>query len=150
MIATTKSAKKFARSRPRKLAAEKTDKKKTSKQIPIASVNAQYEKIYAAVGRIPRGKVCTYGAIAELAGLPGRARLAGTALKHTPTSARLAWHRVITASGRTAFPIGSDAHLEQRRRLEREGVRFTRERVDLEKHIWPDQDLKLDELLWRP
>lgn len=108
-----------------------------------------YEKIYAAVRRIPMGKVSTYGAIAELAGLPGRARLTGTALRNTPTSLSLPWHRVITASGRIAFPVGSDSYSKQRARLAREGVRFNRDRVELREHLWPRAAAELDELLWR-
>jgi methylated-DNA-protein-cysteine methyltransferase-like protein len=122
--------------------------KKSAAKKPLHA-NPQFALIYAAVLRIPRGRVATYGAVAELAGLPRRARLAGTALKHTPASLRIPWHRVITASGRLAFPIGSDAFQEQRRRLEREGVTFVRERVDLATYAWPARDVQLDELLWR-
>jgi methylated-DNA-protein-cysteine methyltransferase-like protein len=111
--------------------------------------NAQFAAIYAAVLRIPSGKVCSYGTVADLAGLPRRARLAGTALKHTPNSLRIPWHRVITSSGRLAFPVGSDAYRKQRSRLEREGVIFVRERVDLARHTWPEREAELDELLWR-
>jgi 6-O-methylguanine DNA methyltransferase, DNA binding domain len=39
-----------------------------------------YERIYSVVARIPRGRVATYGQVARLAGLPGRARLVGYAL----------------------------------------------------------------------
>jgi methylated-DNA-protein-cysteine methyltransferase related protein len=111
--------------------------------------NAQFAAIYAAVLRIPSGRVCSYGAVADLAGLPRRARLAGTALKHTPNSLRIPWHRVITSSGRLAFPVGSDAYRKQRSRLEREGVDFVGTRVDLARFGWPDRDVQLDELLWR-
>jgi len=111
--------------------------------------NPQFAAIYAAVLRVPRGRVCSYGVIADLAGLPRRARLAGTALKHTPSSLRIPWHRIVTASGRLAFPVGSDTFREQRRRLEREGVVFVRQRVDIDGFGWPERAAALDELLWR-
>jgi methylated-DNA-protein-cysteine methyltransferase-like protein len=110
--------------------------------------NPAWEKIYSAVERIPRGNVSTYGAVAQLAGLPRRARLVGTALKSLPASRKLPWHRVITASGRLAFPENSDAFLKQRGRLAREGVRMVRLRVELDRYGWPRESKTLDELLW--
>jgi methylated-DNA-protein-cysteine methyltransferase-like protein len=111
-------------------------------------VNPRFaRRIYACVRRIPRGRVSTYGWIAERAGLPRRARLVGAALRHMPADARLPWHRVINAQGRISFPRKSAPYLEQRRRLEREGVVFVGGRVNLERFGWR---LTLDELLWKP
>jgi len=123
--------------------------KKSKPKAKAPPAKTQFAAIYTVVASIPRGRVCSYGAVADLAGLPRRARLAGTALKHTPSSLRIPWHRVITASGRLAFPAGSDTYREQRRRLEREGVDFIRERVNLARHSWPERAAELDELLWR-
>ncbi len=106
-------------------------------------------RILAAVRRIPRGKVCTYGDVAEVAGLPRRARLVGTVLRQTPASRDLPWFRVINASGRISFPAGSDAYLRQRRKLEAEGIVFIGGRIDLKRHGWPPRDEQLDELLWK-
>ncbi|TLZ25150.1 MAG: cysteine methyltransferase [Gammaproteobacteria bacterium] len=53
---------------------------------------------------IPRGQVSTYGAVARAAGLPGRARQTGYALRVAPPSLKLPWHRVVGAGGRIAFP----------------------------------------------
>lgn len=103
-------------------------------------------RIYAAVAKIPRGRVATYGWIAERAGLPRRARLVGQALSELPDGRRLPWHRVINAQGRISFPARSAQAAEQRRRLEAEGVHFLRGRVNLDRFGWR---LTLDELLWR-
>lgn len=108
------------------------------------------ERIMAVINRIPRGRVSTYGRIADAAGLPRRARLVGTVLRQAPASARLPWHRVLNASGRSSFPQGSDGWQEQRRRLEAEAVVFIGERVDLRRHGWPELAVALDELLWGP
>jgi methylated-DNA-protein-cysteine methyltransferase-like protein len=108
------------------------------------------ECIIEAVKRIPRGRVSTYGAVAELAGLPRRARLVGTVLKQTPASRTLPWFRVINSNGRISLPAGSDAYFEQRRKLEAEGVIFRGDRVDLKRYGWPPRDVTLDELLWKP
>jgi methylated-DNA-protein-cysteine methyltransferase-like protein len=114
----------------------------------IPASNPAWEAIYTAVERIPRGCVSTYGAVAQLAGLPRRARLVGTALKAVPTARRLPWHRVIGASGRLAFPENSEAYSKARARLAREGVRIVRKRVDLARYGWPRESKTLDELLW--
>ena len=106
-------------------------------------------RILAAVRRIPRGKVCTYGNVADVAGLPRRARLVGTVLRQTPASRDLPWFRVINAGGRISFPVGSDAYARQRRKLEAEGVPFLGGRVDLKKYGWPALEETLDELLWK-
>ena len=113
-----------------------------------SSHNPAWEAIYKTVERIPAGSVSTYGAVAQLAGLPRRARLVGTALKHVSRTRKLPWHRVLTASGRFAFPENSDAYAKQRSRLAREGVHMTGRRVDLMQYGWPRESKSLDELLW--
>ena len=95
-----------------------------------------YERIWAAVRGIPRGRVATYGQVATAAGYPRRPRLAGYALHNTPRHLRLPWHRVINAQGRISFPPRSEPAREQRRRLEREGIVFIGGRVDLRRYGW--------------
>jgi methylated-DNA-protein-cysteine methyltransferase related protein len=114
---------------------------------PRAIASALTNRIYRVVKDIPRGRVCTYGWVAERAGLPRRARLVGQALSQSPRGLRLPWHRVINAQGRISFPARSAPAVEQRRRLEAEGVVFLRGRVNLERYGWR---LTLDELLWAP
>jgi len=116
---------------------------------PPAISQSVPESILAAVRRIPRGKVCTYGNVAEVAGLPRRARLVGTVLRQTPSARGLPWYRVINAGGRISFPVGSDAYARQRHKLEAEGVVFVGGRVDLRRYGWPPRDEQLDELLWK-
>ncbi|HEX2495108.1 MAG TPA: MGMT family protein [Steroidobacter sp.] len=106
------------------------------------------QRILETVRRIPRGRVSTYGDVADAAGLPRRARLVGTVLR--TTTVRVPWQRVINASGRISFPIGSEAHVRQRRLLESEGVVFTGARVDLKRFGWPRRAEELDEFLWKP
>ncbi|MGH7723922.1 MAG: MGMT family protein [Candidatus Eiseniibacteriota bacterium] len=90
------------------------------------------------VRRIPRGRVATYGQVAVLAGLPGRARFEGYALYALRAASGLPWHRVLNAQGRISlFALDPDAGLTQRLRLEKEGVRFdARGRVDLKRYGW--------------
>ena len=97
-----------------------------------------YQRIYAVVRGIPRGRVATYGQIAALAGLPHAPRVAGYALHALPPGSPLPWHRVVGAGGRLSLArLDPGAALTQRLRLEREGVRFdARGRADLERHGW--------------
>src|SRR5258708_36153353 len=75
------------------------------------------QAIWDVVGMIPRGMVSTYGAVARAAGLPGRARLTGLALRVAPDELNLPWHRVVGAGGRIVCPKTSLQHREQTRRL---------------------------------
>jgi methylated-DNA-protein-cysteine methyltransferase-like protein len=97
-----------------------------------------YRRIYAAVKRIPRGRVATYGQIASLAGFGRHARLVGYALHALPHGSTTPWHRVINAQGRvSARHAEPDGSLLQRMLLEAEGVRFdARGRVSLARFGW--------------
>ena len=86
------------------------------------------DTIRATVRKIPRGKVATYGEVADAAGFPGAARQVVWALRNAGPG--LPWHRVIGAGGRIRLP--GEAGFEQRTRLAAEGVRFQRERIDME------------------
>jgi methylated-DNA-protein-cysteine methyltransferase-like protein len=81
-------------------------------------------RIRAAIMKVPRGKVSSYGAIARAAGLPGGARVVVRVLHQ---SHGLPWHRVVAAGGRIAIP--GEGGLDQRFRLEMEGVKFSGRKV---------------------
>lgn len=115
--------------------------------VPPQSATARYQRIWRTVADIPRGRVATYGQVAELAGLPRRARLVGRALREAPEALDLPWHRVLRAGGVIAFPVHSEPYRQQRARLEHEGVAVIGGRVDLACHGWRPS---LDELLWKP
>jgi methylated-DNA-protein-cysteine methyltransferase-like protein len=102
-----------------------------------SSGTGNYARIYAVVRRIPRGRVATYGQIAELAGLPGHARQVGYALHALPERSAVPWHRVLNARGTLSLRRDSAGEIDQRLRLEREGVRFDASgRVALERLLW--------------
>lgn len=61
-----------------------------------------FVEIRNAVRKIPRGKVATYGAVAEAAGFPGNARRVAWALRNT--DGKLPWHRVLGAGGKILLP----------------------------------------------
>ncbi|HEY6252515.1 MAG TPA: MGMT family protein [Candidatus Angelobacter sp.] len=88
-----------------------------------------FPRIRATISNIPRGHVSTYGAIARAAGYPGAARQVVRALQR---AYGLPWHRVVAAGGRIALP--GESGMEQRFRLEAEGVRFSGRRVRMAEH----------------
>ena len=90
----------------------------------VAPPGSTYARIYAVVRRIPRGRVASYGQVARLAGLPGRARQVGYAMHALPSGSRVPWHRVINARGTVSRRRVPGAELTQRMLLEQEGVRF--------------------------
>lgn len=97
-------------------------KKAQARRSAAPQDNPALQEIWHVVGAIPRGQVSTYGAVARAAGLPGRARLAGRALRLAPKALHLPWHRVVGAGGRIVFPKLSLEHREQTRRLKAEKV----------------------------
>lgn len=96
---------------------------------PRQAPDPALQLIWDVVSIIPHGGASTYGDVARAAGLPGRARLVGFALKTAPAGLHLPWHRVVGAGGRIVFPKTSRAHREQARRLRAEGVRVAKGRV---------------------
>ena len=110
----------------------RNSKKSLSKRAARPEDNPAFQEIWAVVGAIPRGSVSTYGAVARAAGLPGRARMAGRALREVPKEMKLPWHRVVGAGGKIVFPPASLNHREQTRRLRAEGVVVKAGRVSRE------------------
>lgn len=104
-----------------------------------------FDHIYALVRKIPKGKVTTYGEIADVINgnwkLENRksrisARLVGFAL-HANKDSKTPCHRVVDRTGRLAPGFAFEGPREQKRRLEIEGVAFKDEmHVDLEKCLW--------------
>lgn len=96
-----------------------------------------YERIYDVISDIPRGRVATYGQIAELSGIAGQARRIGYALSALPQGSPVPWHRVINASGGISARSRSNAAKLQRRLLEAEGVMFGKDaRINLVRFRW--------------
>jgi methylated-DNA-protein-cysteine methyltransferase-like protein len=101
-------------------------------------VTTLYRAIYAAIRRIPKGRVATYGQVAEVAGIPRGARVTAAALK--VSGGQVAWQRVCAKAGPTHAriaildPIGAAM---QRAMLEAEGVTVgDAGRIDLATYGW--------------
>jgi methylated-DNA-protein-cysteine methyltransferase related protein len=115
----------------------KASKKKAKKNTDTTgSVRLRIEQTIRA---IPRGKVSTYGGVAKAAGFPGAARLVARVLRR---GFGLPWQRVLGAGGQ--IKLTGDSAIEQRLRLEAEGVRFRGRKVDMRTYEWkPDSRRKV-------
>jgi O-6-methylguanine DNA methyltransferase len=92
------------------------------------------KRIYEAVKKIPKGRVATYGQVAELAGDKKMARAVGNALHKNPDPDSIPCYRVVNAKGELAGAFafgGSDA---QAKLLEADGIEVVGGKVDLEKY----------------
>lgn len=105
-----------------------------------------YNRVYDIVRSIPRGKVTTYGIIAEFLGAKSSSRLVGWALNAVMDRVDIPCHRVVNRLGELSGKMHFDHPTQMKDRLLAEEVTFIGEAVDLSKHLWKPQDA-LDDLL---
>lgn len=94
------------------------------------------DRVYAAVQKIPYGKVSTYGIIAEKAGSPRAARAVGNALHKNPDGVNIPCYRVVSSNGSLADGFVFGGKGVQKERLEKEGVEVIDGKVDLKKYLY--------------
>lgn len=96
------------------------------------------ERVYRLVRSIPRGRVMTYGQLAEILGDGYTPRTVGFVMHGSDD--KTPWHRVINAQGGCSTRGLVLPHDKQQRMLEAEGVSFNeRGRCDLKTYLWiPD------------
>ena len=103
---------------------------------------SNYDRIYTTVRNIPYGKVATYGQVADLAGLYGKARLVGYALFRVQIADDIPWHRVINSQGEISYSFkrqGGD--YLQKVLLEEEGIEFKPNgKINLRIYRWQPLD----------
>lgn len=93
------------------------------------------KRIYEAVKRIPKGRVATYGKVAEMAGNPRMARAVGNALHHNPDPKHIPCFRVVNAKGELAGAFAFGGEEVQARLLEEDGIEVIDGKVDLKKYL---------------
>ena len=94
-----------------------------------------WNSVYKLVKKIPRGRVATYGRIAQALKLPGGARTAGHAMAACPSGRGIPWHRVVGAGGRLL--LRESRVSLQRKLLESEGLQVMERRIaDFASHQW--------------
>lgn len=80
---------------------------------------------------IPRGKVVTYGQIAEAIGCPGAARAVGNALHKNPDGDKYPCYKVVNSQGKLSGRFAFGGIMEQQYHLEAEGIIVKNGKVDL-------------------
>lgn len=105
--------------------------------MPKHEGSGRYPRIYRVVSRIPRGRVATYGQVADLAELPGCARQVGYALHALADDSDLPWQRVVNARGEISLRRERGIEPIQQQLLEAEGIEFdARGCLDLSRVRW--------------
>ena len=95
-----------------------------------------FERLREAVRTIPAGRVASYGQVSRQV-LGTTPRMVGFALAGLGEDSDVPWHRVVNAAGHISLPADGEAHAEQRRRLEAEGVEFSAGgAIDLDAFGW--------------
>jgi methylated-DNA-protein-cysteine methyltransferase-like protein len=102
-----------------------------------------YERVYAIVRLVPKGKVTSYGRIADMLDATGAARQVGyamSALKNRadqPRYANIPWQRVVNSQGRISIKGSEHGRLYQAELLREEGVEVDHElKIDMDKYLW--------------
>ena len=94
-----------------------------------------FPRIYEVVRQVPRGRVASYGQIAEIVGAGCDARMVGYAMAAIPEGGDVPWQRIVNREGKISLP-GQGGEI-QRMRLEAEGVTFdARNRIDMRRFGW--------------
>jgi len=92
------------------------------------------QEVLKAVKSVPRGKVVSYGQVALMTGNPRAARQVGWVLNKLSDD-KTPWWRVINNSGRISIKSSEFSALEQKERLEGEGVVVSKNfEIDIEKY----------------
>ncbi len=91
-----------------------------------------FEKVYDVVALIPKGKVMTYGQIAQRLGGFYSGRTVGFAMRAAPAVRKLPCHRVVNKQGSMAPGFCFGGEDKQRALLKKEGVVFLENgRIDM-------------------
>lgn len=102
------------------------------------TVSSFAARVYELTAKVPKGRVTTYGAIAERMGRPGASRAVGAALRANPTPIVVPCHRVVRKDGSLAGYGGAEGVGRKATLLRKEGVVVADARVDLARFLFSD------------
>ena len=103
-----------------------------------------FEAIFEIVRQIPKGRVTSYGAIAQALGTKSSARMVGWAMNGSHRiRPKVPAHRVVNRQGLLTGKIHFDYPGQMAELLEKEGIKIKNDQVvDFEKKFWdPVQEL---------
>jgi methylated-DNA-protein-cysteine methyltransferase related protein len=88
------------------------------------------EKVYEIVSKIPKGKVMTYGQVAELSGNQKASRAVGNILNMNADPKNIPCHRVVRSDGAISGYAFGGGEVKMKK-LKKEGVEFKGNKVNL-------------------
>jgi len=101
-----------------------------------------FDLVYDVTNLIPKGRVTTYGAIADYLAL-GSARMVGWALNHLPKDNTVPAHRVINRKGELSGKMQFPSPTAMQERLEAEGIVVVNDKVqDFDKIFWHPAEIE--------
>ncbi len=92
------------------------------------------DKVYSYLLTIPRGKVVTYGQIAEYLGNRNLARVVGNILHNNPSEEKYPCYKVVNSKGQLSANFTFGGIEKQKEKLEAEGIEVMDYKVDLKKY----------------
>ena len=92
------------------------------------------EQIYEFLRIIPKGKVVTYGQIAEYLGNKKLARVVGNILHNNPNEYKYPCYKVVDSKGNLSLNFAFGGIEKQKEKLEKEGIVVSDYKVDLDKY----------------
>ena len=96
-------------------------------------------KVYEYLRKIPKGKVVTYGQVAEYLGNKGLSRIVGTILHNNPDGEKNPCYKVLNSKGELAESFVFGGANVQKERLEKDGIEVKNNKVDLKKYKWKEE-----------
>ena len=104
-----------------------------------------FDLVYQVVRLIPKGKVTSYGAIANYLGLKSGARMVGYAMNASHTQPDIPAHRVVNRNGILTGKHHFSNPSEMEMLLRKEGIKVIHDKIqDFEKHFWDPNELETD------
>lgn len=102
-----------------------------------------FEAVFEVVRQIPKGKVTSYGAIAEALGTKGSARMVGWAMNQSHfVKPAVPAHRVVNRQGRLSGKMHFSPPERMQELLEKEGIRIVEDQIiDFQKHFWDPNEM---------
>ena len=95
-----------------------------------------FEQVYQIVKLIPKGRVTSYGAIAEALGAKGSARMVGWAMNASHTLPDVPAHRVVNRVGVLTGKLFFESPTQMQGLLESEGIRIKNNQIENFKEVF--------------
>jgi methylated-DNA-protein-cysteine methyltransferase-like protein len=105
-----------------------------------------FDLVYQVVRLIPKGKVTSYGTIANYLGLKSGARMVGYAMNACHSQPDVPAHRVVNRVGLLTGKHHFSPPERMQQLLESEGIKVVNDKIqDFDLHFWNPSEIKLDD-----